>query len=349
MNASDLSHLILSYSLKLREDYLKSRKPPERMPPKSWVEPDRVLGKEGHALVIILPTVGCHWALTSGGCSMCGYVYDGSQSPPSFSLLLDHFKLAYEKLATISPPISVKIFTSGSFFDEKEVPKQVRDEILHFLSRETKVEEVIVESRPEFITEDVISDAINALKGKRLTVAIGLESTSDRVRSIINKGFSLDNFKASLKILRRLDARVKVYLLVKPPLLREAESIFDVERSIKHLSEMNVDAISLNPCTVHKGTFVELLWEKGYYRPPWLWSLVKIILDVQGEVDTTLTCTPTASGLPRGPHNCGLCDRKIDAALKKFSVTQDAKQIEHLNCKCKLEWKLYCQEELVSH
>ncbi len=346
--STSLNHLISSYSLKLREEHLKSRKPPEHVPSKFWVEPDRVLGKEGHALVVILPTAGCRWALTSGGCSMCGYIYDGSASTPSPSIILDHLKQACEKLAAVPPPISVKIFTSGSFFDEREIPKQVRDEILYFLSRETRVEEVIVESRPEFITEDVVSDSINALKGKQLTVAIGLESTSDKVRSIINKGFSINEFKASLEILTRLEVGIKVYLLVKPPLLREAEAIIDVERSIKHLSKMNVDVISLNPCTVHKGTLTELLWKKGDYRPPWLWSLVKIILDTREEANATLTCTPTASGLPRGPHNCGLCDKKIDAALKKFSITQNMKQLQHLNCKCKHEWKLYCHEELIS-
>ncbi|MBS7287896.1 MAG: archaeosine biosynthesis radical SAM protein RaSEA [Candidatus Freyarchaeota archaeon] len=347
MNAS-LSRLISHYSLKLRKEYLPSRKPAGHIPPKSWIEPDHVLGKEGHALVVILPTVGCYWALTAGGCSMCGYIYDGVLSTPPPTLILEYFKLAYEKAASLSYPMSVKIFTSGSFFDEREVPKLARDEILRFLSYETKVEEVIVESRPEFVTEEAVNDAINVLRGKRLTVAIGLETTNDKVRSLINKGFSLSDFKATLETLKRLEAGVKVYLLVKPPFLRETEAIFDVENSIRQLSKMNVDAISLNPCTVHKGTFVELLWKRGDYRPPWLWSLVKIILDVHGEIDATITCAPTASGHPRGPHNCGLCDRGIDTALKRFSVTQNIKQLKNLNCKCKLQWKLYCQEELIS-
>lgn len=348
MNADSLSRLISHYSLKLREEHLPSRKPAGHIPPRSWVEPDRVLGKEGHALVVILPTVGCHWALTAGGCSMCGYIYDGTSSIPSPSLILEHFKLAYEKAASLSSPMSVKIFTSGSFFDEREVPKPARDEILRFLSCESKVEEVIVESRPEFVMEEAVNDTINTLGGKKLTVAIGLETTNDKVRSIINKGFSLSDFKVALETLKRLEAGVKVYLLVKPPFLREVEAIFDVENSIRQLSKMGVDAISLNPCTVHKGTFVELLWKRGDYRPPWLWSLVKIILDVHDETDTTITCAPTASGHPRGPHNCGSCDREIDAALKRFSVTQNTKQLEDLDCKCKLQWKLYCQEELIS-
>lgn len=349
MDVKTISNIVSRYSSKLREEHLSSRRPIDAVTTKSWVEPDRVLEKPGHALVVILPTIGCHWALTSGGCSMCGYIYDGVCSPPPPSFLVKHFRAAYEKIATLPPPVSVKIFTSGSFFDEREVPEQVRNEIFRMVSKEDKIEEVIVETRPEFVREDAISKSVELLAGKTLTVAIGLETVNDNIRALMNKGFTLEDFSSALRTLKDLGVRVKVYLLVKPPLLREVEAVLDAEKSIVHLSKMGVDVVSLNPCTVHKGTFLELLWERGEYRPPWLWSLTKIILDVQGQTKTTIICTPTASGRPRGPHNCGVCDKQVDAALKRFSTTQDVRQLEGVDCECKLEWKLYCQDELMAH
>ena len=50
----------------------------------------------------------------------------------------------------------MKIFVSGSFLNENEVPKEARDTILGILRDEENVKEVVVESRPEYVTEDVL-------------------------------------------------------------------------------------------------------------------------------------------------------------------------------------------------
>ncbi|MEM1797933.1 MAG: hypothetical protein QXX87_01820, partial [Candidatus Jordarchaeales archaeon] len=176
MNVKNISNIVSHYSSRLREEHLSSRKSIDAVAPRFWVEPDRVLEKPGHALVVILPTLGCHWAITSGGCAMCGYIYDGARSPLPPDFLIKQFKAAYEKIVPLTPPVSVKIFTSGSFFDEREVPEQVRNEIFRIISKEDKIEEVIVETRPEFVREETISNSVKALEGKTLTVAIGLET-----------------------------------------------------------------------------------------------------------------------------------------------------------------------------
>ena len=48
----------------------------------NWVEDHRLRSGPGKAIVFILPTKGCSWALSrSGGCSICGYIYDNPQEP----------------------------------------------------------------------------------------------------------------------------------------------------------------------------------------------------------------------------------------------------------------------------
>ena len=44
---------------------------------------------------------------------------------------------------------------------------------------------------------------------------------------------------------------------------------------------------------------------------------------------------PTAGGLPRGPHNCGRCDRAVLAALEEASLAQNFDGLEGLGCECR--------------
>ena len=57
-----------------------------------WVEDHRLLSGPGKAIVFILPTRGCSWALSkSGGCSICGYIYDNPQES-DYDIMLKTYK-----------------------------------------------------------------------------------------------------------------------------------------------------------------------------------------------------------------------------------------------------------------
>ncbi|RLF62834.1 MAG: TIGR01210 family radical SAM protein, partial [Thermoplasmata archaeon] len=87
---------------------------------KTWSEKDYLEGiGVVDAFVIILRTRGCSWAIKSG-CSMCGYFNDSTWRKLSANDILSQFNLA---MKNYNGEQIVKIFTSGSFLDEKEVPK----------------------------------------------------------------------------------------------------------------------------------------------------------------------------------------------------------------------------------
>src|SRR5690606_25638793 len=121
---------------------------------------------------------------------------------------------------------------------------------------------------------------------KIFEVAMGLESANDDIRlQRINKGFTLEDFQKSMDSINKLksDFKVqgKVYLLVKPVLTSEWEAIEDAVKSAKYASEIGVGRVSFCPSTIHKGTLMELLWRRGSYQPPWIWSTLEIISRVR--------------------------------------------------------------------
>ncbi|WP_457590450.1 archaeosine biosynthesis radical SAM protein RaSEA [Geoglobus sp.] len=296
-----------------------------------WREKERFNGEIVDCLTVILPTKGCSW----DSCYMCSYTLDSDRGATQEGIYRELVRALERK----GEAEVLKIFTSGSFFDDREVSRETRKRI-YSTARERGFRKLVVESRPEFINEDVIEEVEEA--GIELEVGIGLETSSDTYRKLlINKGFTFDDFVRASRILRKA-ARVKAYLLMKPPLLTEREAIEDVLRSVRDVSGY-ADVVSLNLMTVHRKTYVERLWQKGAYRPPWLWSAVEVLKKAGAEV----MCDPVAGGKRRGPHNCFECDGSVVEEIRLFSLTQD-RGVFKTECQCIEQWEMSLEAEEIT-
>ncbi|MCS7122327.1 MAG: archaeosine biosynthesis radical SAM protein RaSEA [Archaeoglobaceae archaeon] len=291
---------------------------------KIWKEKERLDGEIVDCTTAVIVTRGCSWRK----CYMCSYFLESRDL--SEKELIDQVDAIFNEKSQV-----VKIFTSGSFFDEREIPEKVRKYVRDKV-KEKGIKKLIVESRPEFIKDEILKD----FEGINLEVGIGLESSNDFVREkYINKGFSFEEFKKAASKLRSYGFRVKAYLLLKPPFMSEREALNDVLNSIEEAKDL-VDIFSLNLTNVQKNTLVEKLWLSKLYRPPWLWSAVEVLK----KADVEIICDPLAAGKSRGPHNCGKCDRYVAKAIRNFSLTQNKKDLE-VHCECLEKWKVSLEIE----
>ncbi|AIY89222.1 archaeosine biosynthesis radical SAM protein RaSEA [Geoglobus acetivorans] len=294
---------------------------------KAWIERERLDGEVVDCLTVILPTRGCGW----DKCYMCGYTLDSDRNATQEKVYRAFEKAAVKKQAEV-----LKIFTSGSFFDAREVERETREKIYR-RAVELGFRKLIVESRPEFLTEAVAEEISQA--GIEIEIGIGLETSNDFYREhLINKGFSFEDYRSAVKRVGSV-ARIKTYLLLKPPLLMEKEAMDDIKKSIEDVKPYT-DVVSLNLMTIHSGTYVERLWREGVYRPPWLWSAVEILK----WADLDILCDPVAGGKRRGPHNCFKCDGSVIDEIRQFSLTGD-KGVFETDCECKERWKLALEAE----
>jgi radical SAM enzyme (TIGR01210 family) len=269
---------------------------------------------------------------------MCGYnvnsnpYVQASDIQKQFNQVIAHHGKAFK---------IVKLFTSGSFLDQDEVPIDVRDAILSELKGMPKV---IVESRPEYVTSEICDDI--ARTNEHVEVAIGLETSSDRIRNnCVNKGFSFGDFVRASETAIAHDFGVKAYLLLKPPFMTEREALEDALQSVRDAAPY-ADTISLNLCNVQKGTLVEALWKKGLYRPPWLWTAVEVLK--RTEETATVICDPVGGGSRRGPHNCGKCDREVVTEIKEFSISQNGASFT-ASCTDQMLWEFVLEFEEFSY
>jgi len=311
---------------------MKEKRPPSRLEA-CWKEKDMVSGRICDAMVVIMRTSGCCWAKT-GGCSMCGY----RQASLNAVTEDDLNRQIDEAISKYKGEPFVKIYTSGSFLDEKEIPLLIRQRILNEFSG---CERILFESRPEFVTEGTV-----AALPRTVTVALGLESSDPDVLSIsINKGFTPEDSRRAGMLIKGAGLMVRTYLLLKPPFLTESAAMEDTIRSAVFADEFS-DEISINPLNVQRGTYAERLWRSGELRPPWIWSLAEVLTKLSGTVNARLMSSPSGGGTARGVHNCGKCDGEMLNGIEKFSFSQDVKDIG-IECGCKKDWQTYLESERI--
>ncbi|KAA0002138.1 MAG: TIGR01210 family radical SAM protein [Thermoplasmata archaeon] len=309
----------------LKENYI----PKKNKEPRIWSEDDVLDGKRTKAFVVVLKTRGCSWAHRSG-CTMCGYFKDSNpfvtekDIEEQIAYALSHYK--GEKI--------VKIFTSGSFLDEREISLKMQRKIIKkFFEKAGKIS---IETRPEFISGiEKIKDVTNK---KIMEISLGLESANDIVlKYSVNKGFTFSIWKKAAEDVLDAGMKLKTYILIKPPFLTEKEAIEDAIYSVKKIADY-CDTISFNPTAIHGYTLVEYLWKRNLYRPPWLWSVCEILKKARETFSGSIKCDIVAGGMERGAHNCGECDKFFLNAIKDYTIDGKKNAFKKLGCKCKEEW-----------
>ena len=288
------------------------------------------------AATVIFRTRGCVWWWKSG-CTFCGYFNDVRDDVSSDDLFAQ-WEEAKRRLDDFEGCSMIKVYTSGTFFEDRENPPEWQDAIL----RETHERglHLVVEAQAQMCTPEKIAWVAERHPG--CTVAIGLEAYDDTVlRFHVNKGFSTKQWHRSVEMLKDNNLRVKTYLIFKPPFMSEGDALRLTTKWVSEVAPHSQD-ISVNPMNIQRRTVVDRLYRNREYRPPWLWSLVDMLENTHADTagaGVRMIVHPTAGGKLRGAHNCGKCDEDVVAAIERYSVSADLRELEGLTCDCKSVWK----------
>ena len=291
----------------------------------------------------IFRTRGCVWWWKSG-CTFCGYFNDVRDDVTADDLFAQ-WEESKRRLDDFEGCSMVKVYTSGTFFEDRENPPEWQEAIL----KETHERDLhlVIEAQAQMCTPEKLAWVAERHPG--CTVAIGLEAYDDTVlRFHVNKGFSTKQWHRSIDMLRENGLRVKTYLLFKPPFMSEGDALQHTSKWISQVAPLS-DDVSVNPMNIQKRTIVERLFRNREYRPPWLWSLVEMLEQVHDDVlraGARIIVHPTAGGRIRGAHNCGACDMDIVAAIERYSVSGDIGEFAGLDCDCKRVWRTEVDNDL---
>jgi len=273
-----------------------------------------------------------------GACTECNF---GRGSPVDDERLLE---LVGNLVRGFQGRPALYVTPSGSMFDDFEVPERVRLEIFRVV-REAGFELLCTESRPEFLTEAKIGQALEALgPGVNLEVGIGLETVNDWVRrNCINKMLPLSSIAEAVELCKRCGASTYTHVLTKPPFLGEYEAVEDAVATINWAFEHGVDRIGLALTNIKPGTVTRWPAAGSTYKPPAFWSVIRILLSVRPEWRTRIGLFgfDSAVTIELPAANCTVCSPHIRSLLQAFCYTRDShflQQAEEYPCQCRSAW-----------
>ena len=317
-------------------------------------------GKTVDRVMIVLRSNGCQHYKTNGGCSMCAHL-NGSPLTDKIthenyvkqwnSVLDGSFNENEDVEFNLNNYPVVCVYNLGSLLNPEEISFETVKYIFSTLNEYEGVKKVIIESRAEYVTEEVL-DVIKRVYDGIVEVGIGVESTDYLVRELCHhKAIEDENVIAeAVNNLHRYGMKALAYVNFKPVFLTETEAINDaIKTSVDCFSEFGFDAVSIEPTSLQENSLANFMYELGVYRVPWLWSLKDIIngiykelnvqkLDIRlgGYFDEEVLSGSQGTGFAERneifPHmtssNCSYCTNDFIEAIKQFNMTYDTKFLD---------------------
>ena len=147
----------------------------------------------------------------------------------------------------------IKLYNSGSFFDPRAIPVGDYPAIAE---RVRSFERVIVENHPALVGEAAVR--FRDLVGRPLEIAMGLETVHPEILQKLNKRMTVEQFRGASDFLRANGIDLRVFILVKPPFMREEEAVEWAARSVDFAFDCGATAITLIPTRGGNGAVEEL-------------------------------------------------------------------------------------------
>ncbi len=220
-----------------------------------FVEEERsAAGEIVPVATVFLTNRECPWR-----CLMCDLWKNTLENVTAAGAIPTQIDYALEQLPAAR---QVKLYNSGSFFDRRAIPLEDHAAIA---ARVGGFERVIVECHPALAAADCFAFR-DRLHG-RLEVAMGLETVHPEILSRLNKRMTLEQFRAAADRLHEGDVDLRVFILVKPPFMREEEAAEWAARSLDFAFECGATAATLIPTRGGNGA-MEALAVNGDFASP---------------------------------------------------------------------------------
>ncbi len=253
-------------------------------------------------------------------CLMCDLWKNTTDTPVPEGAIAKQIETALSKLPKTN---HLKLYNSGSFFDNRAIPSSDYKEIAELIS---DFKTVTVESHTAFIDEKVVR--FREMINPELHVAIGLETVHPEVLPLLNKQMNLIDFEVSTRFLVSNSINTRAFILLRPPFLSEKEGIFWAKKSIDFAFEKGVTACTVIPVRAGNGA-MDFLSESGNFKQPKIESLEEVVeygikLN-RGDVFADLWDIDKFS-------NCNKCFNRRKERLNKMNLYQ--KISPGIRCSC---------------
>lgn len=255
---------------------------------------DHYKGEPIYRVVAYLNNSGCEWSVKTGGCTMCGTKNSRLGRKISDAEFSNQFALIRKYVtqfnAQLDVPVkSLHVYNDGFFFNDNEISPESREQIFA-MATDLRMQKLVVETNGIDIVKDdrnndYLGKAVKRLGETEFEITLGIESTNPLIRALYNKPDSFEDMQKSLDIIRSKGATLKGYVLVKGPMLTEAEAYADCVETIRNLERWSAGKrfrVEFQPVCHLPNTLHEYLMQLDhadpyFWEPPLLSTLFRIL------------------------------------------------------------------------
>lgn len=201
-------------------------------------------------------------------CLMCDLWKNTTDKPVPVGSIPDQIEWALAQLPEVK---HLKLYNSGSFFDEAAIPEIDYKRIATLLDN---FDTVVVESHPKLINEKCLR--FRDMLKPELEIAMGLEIAYPKILKKLNKQMTLKDFSDATSFLNKNEIRSRAFILLRPPFLTESEGVYWAKCSIDYAFDHGVECCTIIPVRAGNGA-MEKLMENGEFNSPSINSLETVL------------------------------------------------------------------------
>jgi len=268
--------------------------------------------------------------------------------------LLAEFEVAFQDSKNVPPNTNrVELLSCGSLLDANFIQFGHILKIVQMAAMRGYTE-IVIETRPEYITSEIVSVLSGIAGASFLRFAMGIESWDDRVRNqIIGKAISKKEIFRVMTLFEEYGVGAWWYTFLKPLGLSEHDAVVDCVDTVRQCSLLfpNVDTVfALQPAFIAEGSDFYLKAYSANYLPPFLWSVIEFLKRVHSaefirqlnrKLPPKIFIGLSDENLSSSNYvkNCPDCSDRIYHLLDgDYNRTQDLRLFDGIDCSCKHDW-----------
>lgn len=120
-----------------------------------------------------------------------------------------------------------------------------------------------VATRPDCINEDVVKLLKSYTEKYYVCVELGLQTSNDNTGTLINRGYTSNQFTKAVELLNKYNIDVVTHIMVGLP----GEDFDDVKNTVNFINSHNIQGIKIHSTYVIKNTTLADMYFKGAYEP----------------------------------------------------------------------------------
>jgi hypothetical protein len=237
-------------------------------------------------LLVILNTKRCRYR-----CKFCNLPAKSSAIEISAEQIAEQFLYVCREIKhALSVIDRITLSNDGSVLDADTLPLSALETIVRCSSRIRSARRLVLESRLEFASSDLIRHLQEIARHLSLDILTGFETRDEQIREkFLAKRETIEQFERGLDQIARTRVSLTAYVLLKPsPSMTDEAAVQEANRSITYLHEQTECrgiplTVRLNPMYAARGTpWAAMATKDGRFAPP---RLTDVLTVAQGARD----------------------------------------------------------------